>query len=118
MFNKVNINQLDTKNICAHHGKGEILFARLADRDSVNGAINFIDVAELPPGVSIGRHTHKKTEEEYYLIIEGTGLMHRNGVDFVVKTGDLIRNPPGGTHQLQNTSQSILKIFVFEVPVA
>jgi mannose-6-phosphate isomerase-like protein (cupin superfamily) len=81
------------------------------------GACNFIDLAELPPGASVGSHTHGRLEEEFYLILTGTGEMTRNSDVFQVQPGDLIRNPPGGTHALRNTGGQVLKIFVFELEV-
>ena len=117
MVHKININSTSTESVCAHGGDGQIQFSRLVERDEVKGSVNFIDVAEIPPGVSIGRHTHKENEEEYYLILDGSGWMYQNGNEFGVTSGDLIRNPPGGTHQLTNTSEGTLRIFVFEVPV-
>ena len=118
MFHKVNINSLNLKDICAHGGDGLIKFARLTDKRTVSGAVNFIDVAIIPPQVSIGSHTHQQTEEEFYLVLEGEGTMTQNNNEFTVRAGDLIRNPPGGTHQLRNTSKENLRIFVFEVSVA
>jgi mannose-6-phosphate isomerase-like protein (cupin superfamily) len=117
MVHKVNINTVPVEPTCAHGGEGLIRFCRLVESSEVKGAVNFIDLAELPPGVSIGRHSHEKNEEEYYLILEGTGWMHQNGTEFEVSTGDLIRNPPGGTHSLVNTGDQKLRIFVFEVAV-
>jgi mannose-6-phosphate isomerase-like protein (cupin superfamily) len=43
--------------------------------------------------------------------------MTRNGNVFPVQAGDLIRNPPGGTHSLRNTGAGYLRIFVFELQV-
>ena len=101
----------------AHGGKGMIRFARLVDRAGSVAGCNFIDLAELPPGTSIGRHTHAASEEEFYLILDGIGEMTRNGEVFQVEPGDLIRNPPGGTHALRNTGAQALRIFVFELEV-
>jgi mannose-6-phosphate isomerase-like protein (cupin superfamily) len=79
--------------------------------------VNFIDVAEIPPGASIGRHGHTEAEEELYLVLEGEGRMWRDGTAFTVCSGDLIRNAPGGCHGLENTGEGPLRIFVFELAV-
>ncbi len=116
-FDRCNLDHLDLTGIRAHGGEGLIGFARVLDRERLGGSCNFIDLAELPPGTSIGPHTHEASEEEFYLVLTGTGEMCRNGELFEVRAGDLIRNPPGGTHSLRNTGASPLRIFVFELNV-
>jgi mannose-6-phosphate isomerase-like protein (cupin superfamily) len=116
-FDRSNLGRVELSNLRAHGGEGLIRFARLADRESIVGGCNFIDLAELPPGTSIGPHTHTESEEEFYLILQGLGEMTRNGETFAVEPGDLIRNPPGGTHSLRNTGAEALRIFVFELEV-
>jgi len=74
-------------------------------------------VALLPPGASIGLHRHRDDEEEFYLVLEGTGTMRCDGEEFPVRPGELVRNPPGGAHTLRNTGDVPLRIFVFEVAV-
>jgi mannose-6-phosphate isomerase-like protein (cupin superfamily) len=117
LFDRSNLGQIDLVGIRAHEGDGLIQFARIVDRTGLAGGCNFIDLAELPPGSSVGSHTHARSEEEFYLILAGTGEMTRNGEVFQVQAGDLIRNPPGGTHALRNTGSQALKIFVFELEV-
>jgi|SRR5262245_32779257 len=117
MFERCNVDRLPMERTSAHGGEGEILFHRVADSGHLNGKLNFIDVALLPPGVSIGRHTHASDEEEFYLVLEGRGQMYRDGKTFEVGQGDLIRTPPGGCHGLINTGSGPLRIFVFEVSV-
>src|SRR5262245_58308073 len=117
MFDRCNVGQLPMEPTTAHGGEGEILFHRVADRGRLSGALNFIDVAVLPPGVTIGRHTHAPDEEEFYLVLQGRGRMFRDGTTFDIGPGDLIRNAPGGSHGLVNNGSEPLKIFVFEVRV-
>jgi mannose-6-phosphate isomerase-like protein (cupin superfamily) len=116
-YDRSNLTRVELSNLRAHGGEGLIRFARLADRQSIVGGCNFIDLAELPPGTSIGPHTHAGSEEEFYLVLHGLGEMTRNGETFTVEPGDLIRNPPGGTHSLRNTGTEALRIFVFELEV-
>jgi mannose-6-phosphate isomerase-like protein (cupin superfamily) len=116
-FDRTNLSLLDLADIRAHGGEGLIRFARIAERDDLASGCNFIDLAELPPGTSVGLHTHGQSEEEFYLVLAGSGEMTRNGQVFRVEAGDLIRNPPGGTHSLRNTGAESLKIFVFELEV-
>lgn len=116
-FDRLNLNEVTLSDVQAHQGNGMIRFARLCHEQQSKGACNFIDLAELPPGTSIGRHQHHPTEEEFYLILQGQGVMWRNGEEFSVQAGDLIRNPPSGEHSLHNPGPEPLRIFVFEVAV-
>ena len=117
LFDRKNLHQIELAGIRAHDGEGLIRFARVVERTALAGACNFIDLAELPPGTSVGLHSHGSSEEEFYLILAGAGEMTRNGEVFEVEAGDLIRNPPGGTHALRNTGDQPLKMLVFELEV-
>jgi mannose-6-phosphate isomerase-like protein (cupin superfamily) len=114
-FDRCNIYDVQQNAVRAHEGEGYLNFARIATRAALSGACNFIDFTCMPPGSSIGLHTHRMDEEEFYLILEGEGTMHRDGVTFLVRPGDLVRNRPGGTHSLVNTGSTDVRLFVFEV---
>ena len=74
----------------------------------------FIIYSELKPGTSIGYHTHENNEE-VYVILEGRGTMTIDGQKHEIVAGDVILNKPYGSHGLENTSDTNLKIIVFEV---
>jgi mannose-6-phosphate isomerase-like protein (cupin superfamily) len=116
-FDRCNLRQLRLDEVCAHGGEGTIRFARVAEAGALTGACNFIDYAELPPGASIGRHRHRREEEELYLVLAGRGSMWRDGEELEVRSGDLVRNRPGGEHGLRNTGGGPLQLFVFELRV-
>lgn len=117
-FDRCNLNDLPLEPTCAHGGEGLIHFRRIAEREALDGKLHFIDFAEVPAGVTIGLHHHRKDEEEFYLVLSGQGRMIRDGVELSVKAGDLIRNPPGGQHGLENLGPEPLRLFVFEVEAA
>jgi mannose-6-phosphate isomerase-like protein (cupin superfamily) len=114
-FVRCNLDDLPLSEVVAHGGEGALRFARIADAAAFAGGCNFIDYAELPPGVSIGRHRHASDEEELYLVLEGRGEMWRDGERFAVRTGDLVRNAPGGEHGLRNVGAGVLRLFVIEL---
>lgn len=116
-FDRCNLYALKLESVQAHAGKGFIRFKRIMTHQGLAGACNFIDFTSMPPGTTIGEHTHNDQEEEFYLILQGTGWMRCNGEEFLVSPGDLIRNPPGGTHRLENTGQEDLHMLVFELQV-
>jgi mannose-6-phosphate isomerase-like protein (cupin superfamily) len=114
-FSRTNLWSTALEGVRAHDGEGEIGFARLVEGGQVEGPVNFVDLAVLPPGTSIGRHRHGDDEEEYYLVLDGVGTMWRDGDTFAVSAGDLVRNRAGGMHGLTNSGPSDLRLFVFEV---
>ena len=116
-FDRLNLDEVPLSDTQAHGGEGLIRFARLCHEGQSSGLCHFIDLAEIPPGSSIGRHRHGPDEEEFYLVLKGQGVMWRNGEEFPVRAGDLIRNPPSGEHSLYNSGPDPLRIFVFEVSV-
>ena len=116
-LDRCNLQELSLDEVSAHAGVGLIRFARVVEASGLAGGCNFIDYAELPPGGSIGRHRHGCDEEELYLVLGGEGRMWKNGETFTVREGDLIRNPPGGEHGLENTGTVPLRLFVIELRV-
>lgn len=116
-FDRQNLNALTLAPTRAHHGDGQIHFARIAGAEAFESAVNFVDYAELPPGTSIGRHRHGHDEEELYLVLSGEGLLWRDGRTARVGAGDLVRNVPGGAHGLENPGPETLRLFVIELRV-
>ena len=116
-FNRCNLYQLVQIPTIAHKGEGLIRFARILTGSDISGECNFMDFTTMPPGTTIGRHSHGAIEEEYYLILSGNGVMTLEDRSFDITAGDLIRNPPGGTHSLRNTGDCDLQLFVFELRV-
>ncbi|MBU0753592.1 MAG: cupin domain-containing protein [Planctomycetes bacterium] len=112
----LNLNDLPLEEVTAHEGEGKIRFNRVFSEEAFGGPWNFVDYAVLPPGTSIGIHTHGDNEE-LYLVLEGTGTMHLDGKDHPVRPGSVILNRRGGTHGLKNTGRVPLKIFVTEVRI-
>lgn len=113
----VNLGDLELASVQAHGGVGRIAFCRVLEAAQFASPCHFVDYAVLPPGASIGVHTHGRNEE-LYLVLEGTGTMHLDGQEFGVRPGSLIRNRVGGTHGLRNDGAGPLRLFVIEVGLA
>jgi len=111
------LGQLELRRGPAHDGVGAVDAIRCATGADFESGLNFVDYVRVPVGSSIGIHTHRLTEEEFYLILDGEGLMHVDGHEFDVGALDLIRNKPGGTHGLVNRGSTTLQLFVFESSV-
>ena len=96
-----------------HGGEGTISVVDIFE--GFASKMQFFHYTVLPPGTSIGSHKHGN-DEEFYVVLEGSGEMELDGAKQPVSAGDVIMNKPFGTHGLRNTSTTDeLKILVFEV---
>jgi oxalate decarboxylase/phosphoglucose isomerase-like protein (cupin superfamily) len=112
-FQQSNIFGLPLVDEIAHDGTGVIHAVRIATAAQLSPGCEFIDYAIVPPGTSIGDHRHAPHEEEFYLVLSGTGTMRLEDETFPVSAGDLIRNLPGGLHGLANDGIEDLRLFIF-----
>ena len=103
------------QRVVAHGGTGLIETQRVLDGPPAT-ACDFVDLTIVLPGSTIGLHTHGLDDEEFYVIISGSGEMHLDGRAFPVGRGDVIRNRPGGTHGLRNTGPEDIRLVVIQVP--
>jgi uncharacterized cupin superfamily protein len=110
------LGELALAEVQAHGGAGRIGFCRLLDAGGFQSPCRFADYAVLPVGASIGTHTHGR-DEEIYLVLEGSGVMHLDGEEFRVGPGSVVLNRAGGTHGLRNDGTVPLRLFVLDVAV-
>lgn len=85
-------------------GEGEIHAQMHAD------GLNRILHGILPPGSSIGYHTHETSSEIIY-ILSGTGKVKVEGGEEPVQAGQCHYCPKGSGHSLINDSQGPLEFF-------
>ena len=73
-----------------------------------------IEVWELPPGASEGRHVHEGSDslEEFYYFIAGRGVMWMDGDEVEVKAGDAVMAPPGVDHGFRCVGDEMLKLVI------
>ena len=116
-FARLNLDEVPLSEAQVYGGEGLMRFGFLCQEGQSSGSCRLIALVEIPPGSSLGRHLHGPDEEEFCLVLNGQGVMWRNGEEFPVRAGDLIRNPPEGEHSLYNLGPDPLRIFVFEVSV-
>jgi mannose-6-phosphate isomerase-like protein (cupin superfamily) len=100
--------------VSAHDGMGAVRTCRVLGEDA-GRRFAFIDLTEIPPGNSVGLHTHDAGDEEVYVIVSGKGRMHVDGEEFDVGPGDAILNVAGGTHGLINIGTEPLRMVVLDV---
>jgi len=108
-----NFLHADSRVEQSHRGKGRVKNVKLFSKEDFETPLKFLYYTEIEPGCSIGVHKHGE-DEEIYVILEGGGLMTVNGETRAVQAGDVILNKPHWSHGLENNSDVVLKILVFE----
>jgi mannose-6-phosphate isomerase-like protein (cupin superfamily) len=102
------------EEVVAHDGDGVVRTTRVIEPRDGSG-FRFVDLTEIPPGSSVGVHTHGPGDEEVYVIVSGRGRMRLESEEFEVGPGDVIMNAPGGTHGLVNVGTEPLRMVVLDV---
>lgn len=76
--------------------------------DRTNAPVQNQSLAEatLPAGCATQRHYHKLSEE-FYFILDGSGVMEIDGERREVEEGDAILIPPGAWHQITASAISL-----------
>ena len=80
--------------------------------DSVGSEKIYVNIDFVKPGgESVKYHSHSK-QEEFFLIMSGKGILRMDGVEILIKTGDIFSKPAGRNiaHQFINNSSEILQI--------
>ena len=89
-------------------GKGDCTVTLLAGHELQKHCRVFSEI-EIPVGASIGPHDHV-AETEYYLVLEGTGIVDDDGTPVAVKPGDVVVTTNGATHSVEATGKVPLKL--------
>jgi mannose-6-phosphate isomerase-like protein (cupin superfamily) len=100
-----------------HEGKGTIDIKAFFRADGYAKPALLL-IYSMPPGSSEGVHTHRPGDEkqgsfdEFYYIIEGRGTMEIAGQKVPVIAGEHVYTPNGVAHGIENTSDSLLKVYL------
>ena len=97
-----------------HDGIGVLNFTDLFAGQEFSAHIRFFHHTILPVGTSIGMHKHED-DQEFYVVLDGTGIMNLDGTEYPVGPGDVIVNKPFGEHGLFNTGDIPMELLVFEI---
>ncbi|MDL2228785.1 cupin domain-containing protein [Treponema sp. OttesenSCG-928-L16] len=82
-------------------GEGTVTFVHFMEDEQMKHCRLMAELT-LPPGASIGEHSHNN-ETEYYIILEGDGTVIDNGKALPVKKGDVVVTGDGASHSIKNT---------------
>ena len=99
-----------------HGGSGPITFRRLLDARGFQAPVDFVDFTVVPPGSTIGRHTHVGSEELYF-VASGNPLMRVSGREERLSRGSVTVVHHEGWHELINDTSENVEILVVQVRV-
>ncbi|MDR1904347.1 MAG: cupin domain-containing protein [Treponema sp.] len=89
-------------------GNGTASFLHLVEgKGAVQRNTRLFAEITLPPGASIGTHDHTE-DTEFYVILEGMGVVNDNGTEKPVTRGDVMITGNGEFHSIANTGSSPL----------
>lgn len=99
-----------------HQGLGSV-GVRLFDFGGAPAPAHFL-IYIIPPGSSEGVHLHNAVDrslgafDEYYYILEGTGVMPIDDRRVAVSPGDHVHTPMGVRHGIENNGPDTLRVFL------
>ncbi|MGZ4107051.1 MAG: cupin domain-containing protein [Tumebacillaceae bacterium] len=78
----------------------------------------YVNIDRLQPGAKSAKyHTHS-AQEEFFIILSGSGTLRMDGEELPVKAGDFVAKPAGKgiAHQFINTGTELMEILDCGVP--
>jgi mannose-6-phosphate isomerase-like protein (cupin superfamily) len=92
--------------------KGLVYWKTLISRGVTRSQGLTLGVASLPPGGALREHRH--TQEEVYLVLDGSGLVRVGAEELAVEAGSAVFVPGDALHSCENTGTSDLRVaYVF-----
>jgi uncharacterized cupin superfamily protein len=72
----------------------------------------YVNIDHVKPGAKTVKYHSHSTQEEFFLILEGSGTLRMNGKKIPVKKGDFVAKPAGKeiAHQFINDGSEVLRI--------
>ncbi|HLL40355.1 MAG TPA: cupin domain-containing protein [Rubrobacteraceae bacterium] len=92
--------------------KGLVYWKTLISKGVTRSENLTLGVARLPSGGALNEHRH--TQEEVYLVLEGSGLVRVGGEEIAVEAGSAVFIPGDARHSCENTGTADLRVaYVF-----
>lgn len=118
---KIHLSEVPTEHRCSPGGRFEmerkhvsLALGGIKDVGSWGGGHPFdVELATLPPGkANYPMHSHA-AQTEYYIILSGEGLLHRDeGDSETLVAGEHFICHPGDAHQIENHGSEPLVFYV------
>ena len=89
-------------------GKGTVRIVNILENEEMNGLGRLFAVSIIPPGGSIGQHTHEGDFETYY-ILKGRAKINDNGNVAELGPGDMTQCGDGQFHSIENSGDTDLE---------
>lgn len=90
-------------------GSGTACFRHIVERDILGNAARLMAVCTLPPGASVGMHSHEK-DVEICFFLSGSGLVREGGAcEYTVGPGDVSVCEKGSSHEIINAADQPLE---------
>lgn len=72
----------------------------------------YVNIDKIPPGSKSAKYHSHSRQEEFFLILSGTGTLRIDGNEYPVSKGDFVAKPAGKNiaHQFINTGDELLEI--------
>jgi mannose-6-phosphate isomerase-like protein (cupin superfamily) len=90
-------------------GTGTVEMTHIYRKDELKGKTRLFARLRLPPGSSIGYHTHDGEEEVFY-ILRGTATVTDQGAISTLGAGDAILTGGGGGHAIANNGSDTVEL--------
>lgn len=95
-------------------GNGTLWMHHFLEEADSGGAGRLFAMTTIPPGSSIGLHTHEGNFEAYY-VVEGDVEVTDNGVPGTLGPGDCMICKDGDNHSVENKSDKDAKIVMLVI---
>lgn len=82
---------------------------------SADNPLASVNVIQVPPGATVGRHYHAQQLETIW-VIKGNAILTLDQMEVSIKDGQIIAIPIGLEHALRNEDQSPVQLLTFFTP--
>ena len=91
-------------------GRGHVFVCHVLPKEELRGHGSMYARVVLPPGSSVGWHTHEHDTEPYYILRGEADFIDNDGSVTRVTAGDVCTILPGQSHSIENNSDSEVQL--------